>query len=403
MYKEKTLLIDYILIVSILICLSNAFFSIFSVGYELNSDYQENQLLIFTLVFLYFIAIIRLVSSNRVLTVIFDSKILILFLFVQATSFLWSENPGFTFQKSLALLLTFIAAAYSECYFQPAVIIRIIFYVLLFLMGSSLLFGLFLPDLAIHNNIPHAGNWRGVFPQKQVFGQMSVLAIVFSIGVGKYNLLHKKIVLFSIFLSFTCLILSQSRTAFLIAIALCCIIYIDDLKSKASKFFSPFISLLAFISFFSIIIFIFSDLNQFLEYFGRDTTLSGRIFLWEYAYERFLNSPLLGEGYKSFWLNNTVLLKILFEYSAVNGHNLWLDIFLELGIVGGSVLMIFLIFCFFSFWSRNFKFNYFGKVVFLFILLFGMVATIFPNPNSIYTYLIFLMYLYSSTKNLKPC
>jgi O-antigen ligase len=86
-------------------------------------------------------------------------------------------------------------------------------------------------------------------------------------------------------------------------------------------------------------------IETILGAFGKSITLSGRTKLWAYAFNLGLEHPILGAGYRDFWTDRlTATFTQLFywddaregmEFSGPgNGHNGYLDLFLELGLIG---------------------------------------------------------------------
>jgi O-antigen ligase len=76
-----------------------------------------------------------------------------------------------------------------------------------------------------------------------------------------------------------------------------------------------------------------------LAVLGRDATLSGRSRLWELALAEGLRQPLLGAGFRTFWLEEgpggrAMGLVSWGEANIGNGHNAYLDLWLELGLAG---------------------------------------------------------------------
>ena len=80
-----------------------------------------------------------------------------------------------------------------------------------------------------------------------------------------------------------------------------------------------------------------------VEASGRDMTLSGRTDLWSDLMAIAADSPILGVGYGSFWIGNTHNLWDRHFWKPAQGHNGYIDVYLELGIVGlfllGGVLV----------------------------------------------------------------
>jgi exopolysaccharide production protein ExoQ len=82
---------------------------------------------------------------------------------------------------------------------------------------------------------------------------------------------------------------------------------------------------------------VFCDFDGLMALLGKDATLTGRVPLWGVVLDAAANRPVLGYGYGAFWLDwNTQVNAIL---KAVNwhlggSHNGYLDMVLELGVVG---------------------------------------------------------------------
>ncbi len=83
---------------------------------------------------------------------------------------------------------------------------------------------------------------------------------------------------------------------------------------------------------------LFDTLNVFLGVVERDLTLTGRIFLWETLLGMDFNSTL-GTGYNSFWLGDRLVeLWNLFAFKPKQAHNGYIEVYINLGIVGLSLL-----------------------------------------------------------------
>jgi len=85
---------------------------------------------------------------------------------------------------------------------------------------------------------------------------------------------------------------------------------------------------------------------------GRDPTLTDRTVLWQTLLTLDTN-PLLGTGYESFWLGDR-LTRIWLAYPSIQpnqAHNGYLEIYLNLGLVGLCLLTGFLIVSYWRIWS----------------------------------------------------
>jgi O-antigen ligase len=82
--------------------------------------------------------------------------------------------------------------------------------------------------------------------------------------------------------------------------------------------------------------------EQLAEMVGRNGTLTGRTDLWNILLSMHTN-PLVGTGYESFWLGPR-LEWIWQRFTFVNeAHNGYLEIYLNLGLIGLFLLGVFLI------------------------------------------------------------
>jgi exopolysaccharide production protein ExoQ len=75
--------------------------------------------------------------------------------------------------------------------------------------------------------------------------------------------------------------------------------------------------------------------NLALEAIGRDPTLTGRSTLWQDCIQMGMKHPILGAGYMGFWTESTIIAIAVRNTNApTETHNGYIEIFVELGIVG---------------------------------------------------------------------
>jgi exopolysaccharide production protein ExoQ len=79
----------------------------------------------------------------------------------------------------------------------------------------------------------------------------------------------------------------------------------------------------------------------FFSAIGRDVSFTGRLPLWTQLIKLGSAAPLGGVGYRSFWLGDVVLgLWEMFPWQPMNGHNGYIDVFLDLGLIGLAILFV---------------------------------------------------------------
>jgi exopolysaccharide production protein ExoQ len=81
---------------------------------------------------------------------------------------------------------------------------------------------------------------------------------------------------------------------------------------------------------------------QVAEAVGRNSTLTGRTDLWKFLLNMHTN-PLFGTGYDSFWLGPRLEVIWRSFYLFNEAHNGYLDVYLNLGLIGLSLLVVYLI------------------------------------------------------------
>jgi O-antigen ligase len=91
------------------------------------------------------------------------------------------------------------------------------------------------------------------------------------------------------------------------------------------------------------------ELGEALFLLGRSPdstyTLTGRVDLWEISLGEAMNAPLLGHGYGSFvGAKGMIKISRLLEWGAPNPHNGYIEMLLEVGLVGGLAYLLVLVF-----------------------------------------------------------
>jgi O-antigen ligase len=73
---------------------------------------------------------------------------------------------------------------------------------------------------------------------------------------------------------------------------------------------------------------------------GRDATLTGRIPLWNDLLRMGQEDIILGSGYESFWIEHLVEIWQIYSFGPTNAHNGFVDVLLNLGIVGLILVVV---------------------------------------------------------------
>jgi exopolysaccharide production protein ExoQ len=143
------------------------------------------------------------------------------------------------------------------------------------------------------------------------------------------------------------IVMSDSKTALALAIA-CPILAVIVLAIRRTMRISPAVLLVSILLGYIVV----SELTGFTMYrvsyilYG-DPTFTGRSYIWDFAFSKIADRPLLGWGYQSFWLVGSDAPSVVdapgFVKSMPNAHNGYFDTMLELGYLGWGLLMAFIL------------------------------------------------------------
>jgi exopolysaccharide production protein ExoQ len=274
---------------------------------------------------------------------------LTLLILMAIASVLWTADRAITLADLKGLARTVFFGAYLATRYSPSEQ-RLIFtgVAVLSLLLNLLTFTLF-PSFAIDPHI--AGSWKGIYIFKQFLGR----AMAFSASIFLVNLLDKKshqwLNLIPLLLSLTFLFLSQSKTNLIAIMVLVLLLPLYKItKQRLSvRWTLLLISLTLTIG---IITLVSANLEFIIvNLLGKDLALNGRTPIWNLATSFLLQKPWLGYGYNAFWasdpgqliIQNTWIRKlwqIEGELRRFHAHNAFLEIYLQLGIIGGTLLIL---------------------------------------------------------------
>lgn len=290
--------------------------------------------LVFILIYIitFFLLAIRWKKS---LYVIANNRNIIILILLATLSLLWSVYPSITFTRIVALIGTTLFGIYLSVRYNSLkkhlLIISLTFGVILIL---SLVFSLGLPKYGISSGI-HAGSWRGIYYHKNAFGKWMVMsAVVFLLQCIKIN---KNLFIWqaALGLSLVMVVFSKSSAALIVFSGLTIICFLLGTMRLKYELMMPVISCSILLTTI-ITIWMLDNAEAILNIFGKDTTFTGRTDLWNVLIEMALERPWLGYGYGAFWSSNGAAEEVwrIFSWQPPNGHNGYIDIWLNVGLIG---------------------------------------------------------------------
>ncbi|GAB4470253.1 MAG: polysaccharide biosynthesis protein HfsI [Elainellaceae cyanobacterium] len=257
-------------------------------------------------------------------------------------SFFWSEIPSRTLSRSISFTGSTLLGVYFATRYTLKQQLQLLGWTFGLVVGLSLIYALLLPKYGIMGGV-HAGAWRGIYTHKNNFGKMMTLSSVvftlllmsgqkqklwFSLGLG---------------LSVMLLLLSTSKGALVNVMAMWAAIAVCRLFRLQYHLLVISLGSIA-VAAGGASLWLLDNLESIVvDVLGKDLTLTGRTDLWITVLEMIEQRPWLGYGYQAFWDGLDGPSAVVWRAEAwqvPDAHNGFLDLLLQLGIVGMAVFLI---------------------------------------------------------------
>ena len=265
----------------------------------------------------------------------------VLFLLFILMSAIWSVNPDLTLRRGAGYVLTIVIAGYLAVRFGRDDSMRVLSWGFAVAALGSLLFVAAFPRYGIMESLDLSGDWRGVFPHKNVLGPVMAVAVfaelyLLVIGSGRPRW---RWALLSVYLGLV--VLSHSATAWFLTVfyltGTC--VYLLWRRSRLTGVLATLVVLLIMST---VLLVLWDDPQRMLGLIGKDTTLTGRTTLWNVVVEFIRERPLGGWGYRAMWNlddpTTTLADKLTGGWGVTSSHNAFLEITLQLGLVGFTLM-----------------------------------------------------------------
>jgi O-antigen ligase len=297
-------------------------------------------------------------------------------------SALWSISPMQSLLRGLALASTTLFAVYLAVVFNPPAWLSTLRQLALVLVAANLVAVIVAPELAIMTG-KHAGAWRGLMAHKNQLGATAVFAVLvlasslifwqasrFADIVGACG----AIILLVTSRSFSSMVIAGSLT-----LAAPAFLAWKSLRSRGGLSLAFALSLVGLTSI-AVAAFGRGTIEFLLGLANRDLTLTGRTDLWSVQWEMVLERPLLGYGFGVFWTvteGPAAILRYLARWDATDSHNGFLELCLDVGVVGLAVFLFPLVTTLYRLLSHPMLgYRGFWEFAILFLLVFLLANTV---------------------------
>lgn len=294
------------------------------------SQSQAHQIGLLVVSVICFILILK--RFNVVFTASLKMKLILALPVLALLSPLWSVDPRQSVVSGITFLCFTLFAIYlTETYSTDGQLD------LIMLTGAvavplSIFLALFVPVIGAT-----AAGWRGIFTHKQQCAAAVTLFLVTALHWKPTRPLHRPFRIIYVALCLGLILMSQSRTGWLLALfALAFSGILRLLQRLAAR--ESLLLILTGIPVVGGIVYLVSLLaDVILSSVGKEPTLSERTIIWAAARNAIIQRPLLGYGYQAFWhglqgaSKDVVLIAGWTLYQAQSGY---LDLWLQFGVLG---------------------------------------------------------------------
>lgn len=259
----------------------------------------------------------------------------------------WSDAMSITMRASVQYMTHIICALIAMRVISITTLVRGALIGTIVVLLYSMLFGIYLLD-ALDGTV----SFVGAFSSKNQLGFYASLGVIFAASsvlvLKQRDILWLGIAGVTGLISAYCLLASQSATSVLTTAAVVALIIgfmPFGMLSPANRkmLFFAAVGLGAVVVVASLQ---FGLLDAILGIFGKDSTLTGRTYLWQQGIEAAKASPILGVGYQGFWVIGFFDAERLWNdffittRSGFHFHNTYIETVVENGFVGLALLVI---------------------------------------------------------------
>ena len=257
----------------------------------------------------------------------------------------WSQSPGVSFRAAIQYMSHIVCALIAMRVLSTATLTQGGTVGCAAVLVYSMIFGRYESD-------PLDGSYTfvGAFASKNQLGLFASLG--FLLSYGTLLLSARKgwilVALSSGALSFSNLLASQSATSIITTMA----VFALAVAMQSTLVLAPrhrvVLCLMVFVGALLCGTFVLQvgGTGSLLEAFGKDSTLTGRTYLWQQGIAAFSESPLFGVGYQGYWVTGLADAERLWDEfyiptrSGFHFHNTYIETAVETGICGTLCLIV---------------------------------------------------------------
>ena len=281
----------------------------------------------------------------------------ILILAVSMGSVFWSDAPQLTILRSGALIGSTIVGMYFGLRFTLIQQLRLLAWMFGIAASLSIVFCLFLPAYGIGVG-DFEGFWQGIYPHKNTLGNNMAMAFTVFMVLGASRPAYRWIKFLFAGVALVLVILADSVTSIFLCVTIVCAFLLFRFFSqkihRRRRYFLGFSVVVA-----GAVAYCVSHFSEILSLVGRGENMSGRFLIWSLVWTAISTHPVLGYGYGAFWRGldgpSADLWDALGSQFLFHAHNGFLDIWVDIGLLGLAVFLVGYIYYLRRSWLLYFK------------------------------------------------
>jgi exopolysaccharide production protein ExoQ len=315
-------------------------------------------------------------------------------------SFSWSAAPDVTLRAGIQYVTTIICALIASRIIDSRTFASGVTTGVALVLLYSLGFGEYHYD-----PLDGAYSFVGAFSSKNQLGFFASLGVYFvfaSFFVLRTSTLWRCIALLCGLLSLYCLAASSSATSVIATLATLASTMIIGVVLKFSPKNRRSFFLIGITIAIALVVIIINSgaIDVILGAFGKNSTLTGRTYLWQQGLKASHESPVIGVGYQAYWVQGFPEAERLwneFYITARTGfhfHNTYIEVLVELGYVGLVLICLLIARVVFGYLRRLLTEDYTpqGHLMFgiaILLLIRSFVEIDFMQPYTIGSFLLY--------------
>jgi O-antigen ligase len=285
------------------------------------------------------VAVLCVCHAQELVRVAMRSRLVLAVAGWAVLSVFWSDAPGLTLRRSLALALTSLLGLFIAARYDRDEILELVSRVLAAVLVASVAVAVLRPSYGLDHL--RGGAWRGLFDTKNELGRIATLtAVVWLLralarpaSVGPWIVFATALVAID---------RSQSRTSLVVVLALGALIAaLPALRAREELAVASCCFLAIVVG--GITYWLLAHPGRALAVVNGSPTLTGRSAIWSAVWTMIKRHFWFGYGYSAFWRG--LAGPSAFVWSVVAGtpphsHNGFLDTWLDLGAVGLALVAV---------------------------------------------------------------